>query len=1184
MNSRTSILAILTTLTLLVAPLARAATQFSDSRLIVKFRSRPSVTRGTPGPLRSGSVAVDALLRQFDAEALEQLFPPVARNPELQEQLGMDRFWVVQMRHPVDIRAAASAFANLGDVELAEPDYIMTCADAATASLVPNDPQFPMQWGFRNTGSNSMVPGIAGADIKAVPAWDITTGDPSVLVAVLDSGLRMDHPEFAGRVWTNSGEIPGNNLDDDGNGYVDDVHGYDFVNNDADPSDDLFHGTAVTSVIAANGNNGSLIAGLDWSCRILPLKVVNSSNFGLYSWWEAGIYYAVSMGARVVNMSLVGYDPSASLGSAMHFAHNSGCFIAAAMGNDNIASPSFPAMFDEWVTAVGSTDPMDHRCVPSVCGYGSNFGPHIDVVAPGTEIAALLFNDTGSFFSPNGTSFATPMVAGLASLLLAKNPSLTPDEIRSVIRYSADDQVGSPEEDMPGFDNHYGYGRINCLRALNLVRSIAPPVVTAPGSVSTQEGTPLVIEVSASDPDGDPIQTLTADFSNLPPGHNAVFVANADHSAGRLDWTPDYIHAGTYSLAFTASSPFQGSAATVIQVANVNDPPLLVAPAYLDAFEGLELVVDVSVSDVDGDPITSLSAEPLPPGAAFTTSADRKTGRLRWTPGFNQQGPHSLRFIGTSTSATPALTLESVVNSVIDVADVDKLPIVTLPPRVEGIEGALISVNVSAADPDGDPVTDLKAGPLPPGAAFAASPDHSSGELQWTPGFAQSGQYFVTVTATSQHVGAPGGAPESQNGHGGVLLVIADAPDHPPVITAPAQVTGAEGVLLSVEIEYSDADGDDILEVGASPLPAGATFTPGAGHSSSALAWTPTFDQAGIYTITLSARSAHRPSPVSEPVSVDGFANMQITVTDVNRPPVAVAGGPYVGMRGALIAFNGVGSFDPDGQPLQFSWDFGDDLTGSGATPLHSYASTAGSPFTVILTVSDGSLSGTASTTAAVQDIAAAKVFYPFNLDYIFPQILPTVVWIEPVHGSFTVNDAMLSSVSMRYNGATILTGCKNTAGIDRNHNGVAEIRACFARNDLKTLFASLPNGMSEVQVTVGGELLSGGRFEGTTTVHVIKLGFLGAGSLALVSPNPINPQGKLTFVTTQPGVASVQVFDLNGRLVRNLMAQQSLSPGIHEVTVDGRNEQGSRLASGIYYYRVRSVDGVSKGAFTVLK
>lgn len=1278
MNSRSSAVATLAILTCLAAPRVHAAPQFADGRLIVKFRSRPNVTRGTAGPLRSGAVALDAIFRQYDVQAMEQLFPPMARNPQLQAQMGMDRFWVVQTGHPVDIPAAVSAFASLPDVEMAEPDYVMKGAGASATSLLPNDPSFYLQWGFQNTGSNGFAGLVlkAGADIKAVPAWDITTGDSSVLVAVLDSGLRMDHPEFAGRIWTNPGEIPGNSLDDDGNGYKDDVHGWDFVNLDGDPSDDLFHGTAVTSVIAANGNNGSLIAGLDWKCRIVPLKVVDYKNYGFYSWWEAGIYYAVSIGAKVINMSLVGYDLSSSLGSAMMFAHDNGCFVAAAMGNDDTIYASYPAAFHDWVCAVGGTDPEDHRCTPAVCGYGSNFGPNIDVVAPG-QAAVLFYQDTGAVIGSGGTSFSTPMVSGLASLLLAVNHNLTPDQIRDVIRYSADDQVGPPEEDTPGYDLYYGYGRINCLRALNLVRTVAPPVVTAPASASTREGIPVAIEVSDSDPDGDAIQSLTADLSGLPQGHNAIFVSNADHTAGRLDWTPDFTHAGTYGVTFTASSPFHGSATTTIQVANVNDPPLLGAPTHLDAFEGLELVVDVSASDVDGDPITFLDVDPLPPGASFTQSADKTAGRLRWTPGFDQQGIHPLRFVARSTSTALTLTLQTSINSEIEVQDVDKLPNLALPQRVDGIEGVPLTVDATASDPDGDPLTGLDAGPLPPGAVFTASPDHSSGRLQWTPGFAQSGTYSVNVTATSEHAGEPGSTPISRGGRETVVLVIADTPDHPPVVTAPAQVTGTEGALLNVAIVLSDVDGDDILEASASPLPAGAAFTLGAGNSSAALAWTPNFDQAGLYTVVLSARSAHRPSPVSAPVPMDGFATMAITVmntdrapavtvpetqtipegaelrflvtaadpdgdpvaalevgampvgatyapdpgraaglfvwtptyqdagsysvtftasnalsasfttriivTNVDRPPVANAGGPYLGSPGAPIAMDGSRSSDPDGDALTFLWDFGDGSTGSGAAPAHTYGSSSGSPYTVGLTVSDGLLSSTAASVVSVQGSFAAAVVFPLNLNYVFPQILSTRAWIEPT-SAFDIHDIVASTVAMTYSAKSIVTGCKGGLATDINRNGIPDVGTCFARNDLKSLFASLPNGMTEVTVTVDGNLVSGANFEGTTKVRVVKLAFLREGSLASISPNPINPQARLTFVTTQPGVATAQVFDLTGRLVRTLMPQQDLGPGIHEVTLDGRNEQGNRLASGVYYYRVRSADGESKGTFVMLK
>ncbi len=159
--------------------------------------------------------------------------------------------------------------------------------------------------------------------------------------------------------------------------------------------------------------------------------------------------------------------------------------------------------------------------------------------------------------------------------------------------------------------------------------------------------------------------------------------------------------------------------------------------------------------------------------------------------------------------------------------------------------------------------------------------------------------------------------------------------------------------------------------------------------------------------------------------------------------------------------------------------------------------------------MSDGSLTGTATTTATLRDFFAAKAFYPLNLNYIFPQLLPTWVWIEPINGSFAITDVVLSSVSMSYNGVSIVTGCRSTSGGDRNRNGVAELRVCFARNDLKALFASLPNGTSNVNVTLEGALTSGGRFQGTTLVHVIKLGFLGSGSSGVGIPESAQSSGE---------------------------------------------------------------------------
>ncbi len=503
----------------------------------------------------------------------------------------------------------------------------------------------------------------------------------------------------------------------------------------------------------------------------------------------------------------------------------------------------------------------------------------------------------------------------------------------------------------------------------------------------------------------------------------------------------------------------------------------------------------------------------------------------------------------------------------------DDPPVVAAPATATGAEGAALVLGVTAADPEGDVMYSLTAAPLPTGATFVANATNTAGELQWTPDYDQAGPHTVTISATSaRHAHPVSGPLDLQEGSAIVTISITNT-DRAPIVTAPATQTIAEGALLTFIVTAADPDGDPVATLEVGEIPVGSTYTPDPGLPRGTFTWTPTFASAGTYNVTFTATNV-----------LSGSATTAITVTDQNRAPIANTGGPYIGMTGVPIAFDGSRSSDPDGEDLEFTWNFGDGDTGSGPTPSHVYTSMTGSPFPVALTVSDGTLSNTATTTATVQSTVAANVFFAFNLNYIFPQILPALVRVEPIAGSFDVHSVILSSVTMSYGGTSILAKCKSVVDGDRNHNGVREARICFARNDLKTLFASLPNGTSNVEITLEGNLMSGGSFRGSTMVHVIKFGFLGSGALAQVSPNPLNPQATLTFVTTEPGPASAQLFDLHGRLVRDLLPRQYFMPGAHQVMIDGRNDQGSRLASGVYYYRVQSVTGVSKGAITVLK
>lgn len=332
----------------------------------------------------------------------------------------------------------------------------------------PNDTHYGNQWGLNNNGTFPLSPATAGADIQMEMAWDIEQGDTNVIMAIMDSGLRMGHPDIAGRVWVNYGEIPGNSTDDDGNGYVDDINGWDFANDDNNPTDDQGHGTNVTSILGATGNNGLGFAGVDWNCKLMPLKGLDSGNSGLYSWWSEALYYAADNGADVINLSVGGSGFSSTLQNAIDYCINNNVVVVACMMNFNNSTPYYPAAFSG-VIAVGSTDADDTRTEPFFWSptSGSNYGNHISIVAPGNYIYGLAYNSDVNYSTYwGGTSQACPHAAGVASLLRAISPGMSPAQVKNILEITAEDQVGD-SQDTPGWDQYYGHGRLNAYQALN---------------------------------------------------------------------------------------------------------------------------------------------------------------------------------------------------------------------------------------------------------------------------------------------------------------------------------------------------------------------------------------------------------------------------------------------------------------------------------------------------------------------------------------------------------------------------------------------------------------------------------------------------------------------------------------------------------------------------------------------
>ena len=329
----------------------------------------------------------------------------------------------------------------------------------------PNDNNFNRQWAHNNDGAFSLSNSTIDADIDTDLAWDITQGDPNLIVAILDSGAKLDHPEFSGRIWLNSNENQ-NGLDTDLNNYIDDINGWDFANNDNNPTDDHGHGTNVAGIALASGNNNIGYAGMNWNSKIMICKILDNNNNGFYSWWAEAIYYAVDNGASVINMSVGGNGSSTLLEDAINYAYINNVPVVVSTGNQNSVI-QYPAKYTN-AFAIGSTNSDDTRSVPFFWSptSGSNYGAELDFVAPGNYIYGLNYASNTNYNTYwGGTSQAAPHVAGLISLLLSVDNNLTITEIRTILEASSEDQVGD-SNDTSGWDQYYGHGRINAFQAL----------------------------------------------------------------------------------------------------------------------------------------------------------------------------------------------------------------------------------------------------------------------------------------------------------------------------------------------------------------------------------------------------------------------------------------------------------------------------------------------------------------------------------------------------------------------------------------------------------------------------------------------------------------------------------------------------------------------------------------------
>lgn len=337
---------------------------------------------------------------------------------------------------------AVRLLRGLPGVVRVEPNYHIQLA------AVPNDPMFSSQWALANNQT--------GADIRALAAWNVNTNASNITVAVIDTGIDYAHSDLAANMWRNSREIPNNGLDDDANGYVDDVYGYDFANNDSDPIDDHGHGTHVAGIIGAVANNGRGIAGVAWNVRLMAVKFLSANGTGTVADAVRAIDYAVQMGAHIINASWGGAGYSSILAQAISRAENAGVLFVTAAGNNgtnNDHSPTYPASFANTnILAVAASDRNDNLAT------FSNFGPStVHLAAPGVGILSTLPNH--GYASWSGTSMAAPHVSGAAALLWAKHPDWNFRQVRDRLLQTVDPLPSLQRKVLTG-------GRLNLERAL----------------------------------------------------------------------------------------------------------------------------------------------------------------------------------------------------------------------------------------------------------------------------------------------------------------------------------------------------------------------------------------------------------------------------------------------------------------------------------------------------------------------------------------------------------------------------------------------------------------------------------------------------------------------------------------------------------------------------------------------
>ncbi|WP_212637886.1 PKD domain-containing protein [Desulfocicer vacuolatum] len=946
----------------------------------------------------TGLSSIDLKLSQLNVKRFKPLFSGL-KNALLSNALGANRWFTIELENDADIKALVEEFKRDQSVENATPDWI------AYPAVATSDPFYVDQWGHNNTGQlldykwgagghpfGNPV-GTPGFDGNIEAAWgflkqnyNINYGNDKVVIGIIDTGVDLEHPDL--RL----------------------VDGYDFGDNDTNPDDVLGHGTACAGVAGAIADNGKGVAGVAGGCSIMPLKVADSDGAMYFSKIQQALYYAADHGVDVVSMSL-GADIStdAATETALEYAYNKGVTLLAATGNDNLSSISYPAS-SPFVIAVGAANPCDGRkrssslaselnpdVAPDPNGYtcdgerwwGSNYGSSapdskdaVDIIAP-TILPATDIMGSGGYDNSdyskwfNGTSCATPFAAGVAALVKSLHPHWTPAQVRDQLIDTARD-VENIESDA-GWDRYSGYGLVDAGTAVEmaavcdqheLVLTIILDQYPSETTWELKDDTGAVVYsggpyITANSTDtetfclseGNYIFTIYDSYGDGLSGSYELMEGDLIHASGGsfstfestsfiLGSTPNIPPksdaGGVYSAMAGEAIQFNGNGSSdsdgtieyYIWDFGDGENAVGIAPTHTYADAGT-YTVTLTVEDDDGATDSSTAQVSITALGEYTilTYDDFEDGWGNYTSG----GGDCLRYTGGTyahqgRAAVDIQDNSGVASSFFYATGVDVLTPGYTTIRVEFWFRAQ-SMDNSNEDFQ---VQYFDGNTWHTVASYAKGVNFENGQFyNKTIVISESDYTFPTNMKLRFMCDASGNADDVYIDEIKVSAASLGGHNTPPQSDPGDSYTGIAGEAVQFNGGGStDSDGTIV----------NYTWEFGDGGTAVGIAPIHTYAQAGVYTVTLTVED-------DDGGTDSATAGVSISEPFLNLSPQSNAGGPYNGMAGEAVQFNGDASTDSDGIIVSYSWGFGDGGTAVGTSPIHTY--TQAGTYAVTLTVED---------------------------------------------------------------------------------------------------------------------------------------------------------------------------------------------------------------------------------------